>query len=56
LLLLDNPRRGYLDMGHYDSDVLEFGTIGGPMKYYFIAADGYDDLLTTTANSQVFSP
>jgi oligosaccharide 4-alpha-D-glucosyltransferase len=56
LLLLDNPQRGYLDMGHYDSDVLEFGTIGGPMKYYFIAADGYDGLLHSYSKLTGFQP
>lgn len=56
VLLLDNPQRGYLDMGHEEEDVLEFGTIGGEMKYYFIAADDYAGLLKSYSRLTGFQP
>lgn len=56
LLLLDNPQRGYLDLGHQQMDILEFGTIGGEMKYYFIAADDYEGLLKDYSRLTGFQP
>ncbi len=56
LLLLDNPQKGYLDMGNEDKDVLEFGTIGGEMKYYFIAANSYAGLLKDYSRLTGFQP
>ncbi len=40
LLLFDNPQKGYADIGKTNKNILEFGAIGGVMKYWFIA--GYD--------------
>jgi oligosaccharide 4-alpha-D-glucosyltransferase len=56
MILLDNPQRGYLDMGHYQADVLEFGTIGGEMKYYLIASDTYAGLLKDYSRLTGFQP
>lgn len=56
MLLLDNPQRGHLDMGHEQHDILEFGTIGGEMKYYFIAGDNYASLLHDYSRLTGFQP
>ena len=40
LLYFDNPQKGYADLGEKEDDILEWGTIGGLMKYFVIA--GYD--------------
>ncbi len=40
LLFFDNHEKGYADMGKTHPNQLEFGAIGGLMKYVFIA--GYD--------------
>lgn len=56
MLLLDNPQRGYLDLGHAQEDIMEFGTIGGEMKYYFIAGDDYASLLRDYSRLTGFQP
>jgi len=44
LLFFDNHEKGYADMGKTTRDQLEFGAIGGLMKYVFIAGYSYPDL------------
>jgi len=40
LLYFDNPQKGYADIGELEPKVLEWGAIGGLIKYFVIA--GYD--------------
>ena len=41
MLLFDNYQKGYADIGESEPDIIEFGAIGGLMKYYFIAGSNY---------------
>jgi len=41
LLYFDNPEKGYTDIGEANPDIVEWGAIGGPMKYFFIAASDF---------------
>ncbi len=45
LLFFDNPQKGYADVGFTNSQVLEWGTIGGLMKYHLIASYSYYNLM-----------
>lgn len=45
LMLIDNPQKAYLDIDSKGDGVLEFGTIGGPLRYYFVAGDDYPALM-----------
>ncbi len=44
LLYFDNPEKGYTDIGEANPDILEWGAIGGLMKYFFIVAPGFYNL------------
>ena len=44
LLLFDNPEKGYADVGKTKSDVLEFGAMGGLMKYVFVTGYDFQDI------------
>lgn len=44
LLFFDNHEKGYADIGKAQKDQLEFGAIGGLMKYLFIAGYNFPDL------------
>jgi oligosaccharide 4-alpha-D-glucosyltransferase len=44
LLFFDNHEKGYADIGKSEKDRLEFGAIGGLMKYVFIAGYSYPDI------------
>ncbi len=39
LLFFDNPQKGYADIGFTDPDIIEWGAIGGLMKYFVIAGE-----------------
>lgn len=41
LLLFDNPQKGYADLGETEPGIMEWGAIGGPMKYFFIVGSDY---------------
>ena len=41
LLYFDNPEKGYADIGEAEPDILEWGAIGGLMKYFFIASTDF---------------
>lgn len=45
LLLFDNPQKGYCDVGETEPGILEWGAIGGVMKYFVVAGSGYYDLM-----------
>ncbi len=44
LLFIDNPQKGYLDIGEKEENVLEFGAIGGEMKYFVVGGKTFDDI------------
>ncbi len=44
LLFFDNPQKGYVDLGNTEKDIMEWGAIGGVMKYFFIAGDNFGDI------------
>jgi alpha-glucosidase (family GH31 glycosyl hydrolase) len=44
LLFFDNHEKGYADIGKSEKGRLEFGAIGGLMKYVFIAGYSYPDI------------
>lgn len=41
LLFFDNPQKGYADLGETEPGIMEWGAIGGPMKYFFIVGSDY---------------
>ncbi|MCB0637555.1 MAG: glycoside hydrolase family 31 protein [Lewinella sp.] len=45
MVLVDNPAKGYFDIGHRESEVLEFGALGGNQTYYFVNGDNPAELL-----------
>lgn len=44
LLFVDNPQKGYLDIGETENDILEFGAIGGEMKYFIVAGKSHSQI------------
>lgn len=44
LLFVDNPQKGYLDIGEKENDILEFGAIGGEMKYFIVAGKTHSQI------------
>ncbi|NPD45982.1 MULTISPECIES: TIM-barrel domain-containing protein [unclassified Lentimicrobium] len=44
LLFVDNPQKGYLDIGEKENDILEFGAIGGEMKYFIVAGKSHSQI------------
>lgn len=43
-LLFDNPQKGYVDIGKTEKKVMEWGTIGGTLRYYFIAGNDWPEI------------
>ncbi|HOW30448.1 MAG TPA: glycoside hydrolase family 31 protein [Bacteroidales bacterium] len=43
-LLFDNPQKGYVDIGKTEKDVMEWGTIGGTLRYYVIAGNDWPEI------------
>ncbi len=44
LLLFDNPQKGYTDIGESEKGIIEWGAIGGTMKYFVIAGNSFKSL------------
>ena len=44
-LFVDNPQKGYLDIGKSDSSRMEWGFIGGELSYYVIAGDNWPQIM-----------
>jgi len=44
-LFVDNPQKGYLDIGKSDTGVMEWGFIGGELSYYVIAGDTWPQIM-----------
>lgn len=47
LLFVDNPQKGYFDIGEKEEEILEFGAIGGEMKYFIIAGKTHSQISTS---------
>lgn len=45
-LLFDNPQKGYVDIGKTEKDVLEWGTMGGTLRYYLITGNDWPEIST----------
>jgi len=45
LLLFDNPQKGYADIGETEDGILEWGAIGGLMKYFVVVGDDFKDVM-----------
>ena len=44
-LFVDNPQKGYLDIGKSDSSQMEWGFIGGELSYYVIAGESWPQIM-----------
>ncbi len=44
MVLFDNPQKGYFDIGFTEEDILEFGAIGGPMNYYIVTGENFEEI------------
>lgn len=58
-ILYDNPQKGYIDIGKTDSRTLEFGTIGGTTRYYFMTGNDWPEIMknyTTLTGKQEIPP
>ncbi len=43
-LFVDNPQKGYLDIGKADTAMMEWGFIGGKLSYYIMAGDDWSEI------------
>jgi alpha-glucosidase (family GH31 glycosyl hydrolase) len=46
LLFFDNPQKGYVDLGATTANQMEWGAMGGVMKYFFVAGTDFKDIAT----------
>jgi oligosaccharide 4-alpha-D-glucosyltransferase len=44
LLFVDNPQKGWLDIGETEENVFEFRAIGGEMRYYVVAGENFNEI------------
>ncbi len=44
LLFFDNPQKGYADLGAAVTNQMEWGAMGGVMKYFFVAGTDFKDI------------
>jgi len=56
LLFFDNPQKGYTDIGETDAGVLEWGAIGGLMKYFVIAGTDFKSIAKDYASLTGYQP
>jgi alpha-glucosidase (family GH31 glycosyl hydrolase) len=45
VLLFDNPQKGYADIGESEEGILEWGAIGGLMKYFVVTGNDYKQIM-----------
>lgn len=55
-ILFDNPQKGFLDIGKTQTDILEFGSMGGKMAYYVMASKNPDSLMLNYGMLTGFQP
>lgn len=56
LLFFDNPQKAYFDIDSQGDGVLEFGAIGGPMKYFVIVSKSIPSLIQHYASLTGLQP
>ena len=56
LLLFDNPQKGYVDIGETEKGIIEWGAIGGPMKYILVAGDNFKSISHKYAELTGYQP
>ncbi len=56
LLFFDNPQKGYADIGETEAGILEWGAIGGLMKYFVIAGNDYKSITKDYAGLTGYQP
>lgn len=56
LLFFDNPQKGYADIGETEVGILEWGAIGGLMKYIVIAGENFKNLSRDYADLTGYQP
>jgi len=44
-LLFDNPQKGYVDIGKTEPDIMEWGTLGGTLRYFVVAGGDWPSVL-----------
>ena len=55
-ILFDNPQKGFLDIGKTQTDILEFGSMGGKMAYYVMASKNPPSLMLNYGLLTGFQP
>ena len=45
LLFFDNPKKGYTDIGETEKGIMEWGAIGGLMKYFVVAGNDFKKIM-----------
>jgi len=43
-ILFDNPQKGYVDIGKTEPDILEWGTMGGTLRYFVVVGDNWPSI------------
>ncbi len=56
LLLVDNPQKGYADLGETEPNIMEWGAIGGPMQYYVVVGADFKAISNEYARLTGFQP
>ena len=46
LLLFDNYQKGYADIGETENGIVEWGAIGGLMKYFVVAGNDFKEIMS----------
>jgi len=46
LLLFDNHQKGYVDIGETEKGIIEWGAIGGLMKYFIVVGNNFKEIMT----------
>jgi oligosaccharide 4-alpha-D-glucosyltransferase len=49
-LIFDNSANGYMDLGHTQSDIMQFEAVGGRTAYIVVAGDSYPQLIQNYVN------
>jgi len=44
-VLFDNPQKGYVDIGKTEPNILEWGTMGGTLRYYLITGKDWPSIM-----------
>ncbi len=56
LMLFDNPQKGYADVGEKEEGILEWGAIGGDMRYFIVAGSNFKTIASQYSHLTGFQP